>query len=271
MREDEQRFPAWPLITAVVSHSQRTGSYTARIDYPNAPARILARPELQPLRSEVITQVQRWTNDDWHKPVRLQVDDPDGRWLLGVPRDGTPVQLDARVPDPPARPTPASPPAAASRRTGDRFTLTGRHARLRGHRLAAALILAGAVVLLIVAAVPHGSSPARHHQTPITHTISPAAAVSSAAARTTPQIATTAKVIHRHTGPARRPRSVSRRHVQSRHRTRSRSHVRRLSTAPPAGSPPTSQSRTRPATATRSAHPVCRRPTRGGRIPPAAC
>ena len=30
MREDGQRFPAWPLITAVVRHSQRTGCYTAR-------------------------------------------------------------------------------------------------------------------------------------------------------------------------------------------------------------------------------------------------
>ena len=71
---DEQRFPAWPLITAVVSDSQRSGSYTARVEYPNAPMRLLKRGDLQTLRREIISQVQRWTNDEWHKPVVA----PDG-------------------------------------------------------------------------------------------------------------------------------------------------------------------------------------------------
>ena len=119
MGEDGQRFPAWPLITAVVRHSQRTGSYTARIDYPSAPARLLSRTELQPLRGEVISQVQRWTNDEWHKPVRLEVDDPDGRWLLGIPRAGAPVELDALAP---AGPPPAALPTPARYRPHTRST-----------------------------------------------------------------------------------------------------------------------------------------------------
>ena len=273
MREDEQRFPAWPLITAVVRHSRRTGSYTARIDYPSTPARILKRAELQPLRSEVITQVQRWTNDEWHKPIRLQVDDPDGHWLLGIPRDGAPVELDALVPDPP--------PAAARRRRAAHFTLADAPPRIRGRRLAATVILATAAVVLIVAvAIPRGFSATRHHQTVVTHTVKAAVvAVSPAAAGTTPRIVTPAsKLTHRHTAAARRSRTVSRRRAQSRrrtphrpHRAGGRSRIRRSSTATSAAHPPASRSRTRPATATRSARPSCPRPTSRGRIPPAAC
>ena len=166
MGEDGQRFPAWPLITAVVRHSQRTGSYTARIDYPSAPARLLSRTELQPLRGEVISQVQRWTNDEWHKPVRLEVDDPDGRWLLGIPRAGAPVDLDALAP---AGPPPAALPTPARYRPHARFTGIAGSARARRRRLAAlaGVILALATLVVIVAAaLAGGSTTARHHQTP---------------------------------------------------------------------------------------------------------
>ena len=111
---NEQHFPAWPLITAVISHSPRAGAYTAKVEFPHAPVRILKRSELPPLRREVIAKVQQWTNDEWHKPVRLQVEDPDGRWVLGVPRDGPIVELDtippAEPPSPPPRPLPVARP-----------------------------------------------------------------------------------------------------------------------------------------------------------------
>jgi hypothetical protein len=168
MGQDGQRFPAWPLITAVVRHSQRTGSYTARIDYPSAPARLLSRTELQPLRGEVISQVQRWTNDEWHKPVRLEVDDPDGRWLLGIPRAGAPVELDALAHTAHAGPPPAALPAPARYRPRARLTVIAGSARVRRRRLAAlagvALALA-ALVVIVAAALAGGSTAARHHQT----------------------------------------------------------------------------------------------------------
>ena len=113
---NEQRFPAWPLITAVITQSPRAGAYTAKVEFPHAPVRILKRSELPPLRREVIAKVQQWTNDEWRKPVRLHVEDPDGRWVLGVPRDGAIVELDMIAPaEPPVLHTvsPASPPLPA--------------------------------------------------------------------------------------------------------------------------------------------------------------
>ena len=114
---NEQHFPAWPLITAVITPSPRAGAYTAKVEFPHAPVRILKRSELPPLRREVIAKVQQWTNDEWRKPVRLQVEDPDGRWVLGVPRDGPIVELDTiAAVEPPVLRTvsPASPPLPAA-------------------------------------------------------------------------------------------------------------------------------------------------------------
>jgi hypothetical protein len=186
MSDEQQRFPAWPLITAVISDSQRAGSYTARVEYPNAPMRILKRPDLQTLRREIITQVQKWTNDEWRKPVRLQVEDPHGRWLLGIPRDGAAVELDAiaTTPEPPTVPDrPAAPPR---RPLPVRGGPAPRRSRIRARRLlslAGVILAAAAVATVITQTLPGRSSPADHHQLTVTHTTTTPAVMPTATAR----------------------------------------------------------------------------------------
>lgn len=272
MREDGQRFPAWPLITAVVRHSQRTGCYTARIDYPSAPARLLRRPELQPLRGEVITQVQRWANDEWHKPVRLEVDDPDGRWLLGIPRDGAPVELDALAPDPPVSPAPAHRSAlpAPAGRPPARFTLPVSAPIRRGRlaALAGVVLAAVAVVVVLAGALPGGSSAVRRHQALATHAAAHTAAATIVAARTAaidprPTTATSRRSSRRSRPAVRRARRAV--HHRPPHRSLTRRPRRRHrparalpatpATAAPRSAAPASSFTPHPATPASSATP----------------
>ena len=159
---NEQHFPAWPLITAVITPSPRAGAYTAKVEFPHAPVRILKRSELPPLRREVIAKVQQWTNDEWRKPVRLQVEDPDGRWVLGVPRDGPIVELDTiAAVEPPVLRTvsPASPPLPAAgssiRRprqpSAPSAQRTARPRRSSHRALRPRVLAAGALTLMLAA------------------------------------------------------------------------------------------------------------------------
>jgi hypothetical protein len=265
---NEQHFPAWPLITAVISQSPRAGAYTARVEFPHAPVRILKRSELPPLRREVIAKVQQWTNDEWHKPVRLQVEDPDGRWVLGVPRDGPIVELDTI---PPVEPTalrtvsPTSPlPAAApsARRTprpARSFTQRTARQRLSSRRDLRPRALAIGVLALVLAAGAYAilsSTSTPVHAQAVARTATPREAV-----RASPPATSTAPAVS--TAPAaattvtRRPRhhaSTPQRHARQRQRQRQRpraarrrahrSHRRVVSHARPAVSAPTARSDT---------------------------
>lgn len=258
---NEQHFPAWPLITAVISHSPRAGAYTAKVEFPHAPVRILKRSELPPLRREVIAKVQQWTNDEWHKPVRLQVEDPDGRWVLGVPRDGPIVELDTI---PPVEPTalrtvsPTSPlPAAApsARRTprpSRSFTQRTAGQPLPSRRDLRPRALAIGVLALVLAAGAYAllsSSSTPVHAQPVARTSSPRAAVraSPPATSTTPAVTTAPAAA---TTVTRRPRhhATAQRHARRRRRPPAarrrahRSHRRVVSHARPAVSAPTAPS-----------------------------
>ena len=193
---NEQHFPAWPLITAVITPSPRADAYTAKVEFPHAPVRILKRSELPPLRREVIAKVQQWTNDEWHKPVRLQVEDPDGRWVLGVPRDGPIVELDTiAAVDPPVLRTvsPASPPlpAAASsiRRprqpSAPSTQHTARPRRPSRGALRPRVLAAGALTLVLAASAYAlaSTSSAPVHARAIAPTTRPSKGVSGASPR----------------------------------------------------------------------------------------
>ncbi len=259
---NEQHFPAWPLITAVISHSPRASAYTAKVEFPNAPVRILKRSELPPLRREVIAKVQQWTNDEWHKPVRLQVEDPDGRWVLGVPRDGPIVELDTI---PPAEPTalrtvsPASPlPAAApsARRTprpSRSFTQRTARQRLSSRRelppralavAVAATFAAGAYAILSSSSTPvHARAAARTASPRAAVSASPPATSTTPAVTTAPAAATivTRRPRHHSTTPQRRTQR-RRRRPRARRRTAHRSHRRVVAHPRPAVSAPTVRS-----------------------------
>ena len=264
---NEQHFPAWPLITAVITPSPRAGAYTAKVEFPQAPVRIFKRSELPPLRREVIARVQQWANDDWHKPVRLQVEDPDGRWVLGVPRDGPIVELDtiAAAEPPPLRPvSPTSPPlpaaASSDRRPGQPAAPPAPHtARPRLTSPAARrprVVAAGALALVLAAgayalASTGGSAPVHTRASAPTTRLnksvsaaSPAAATLTVttAAHTAAAAARTAAHRSRDHAPARRRRRQQRRRptgrpAQVRHR-------RVVSDAPSASAPTTSAKRT---------------------------
>lgn len=259
---NEQHFPAWPLITAVISHSPRAGTYTAKVEFPHAPVRILKRSELPPLRREVIAKVQQWTNDEWHKPVRLQVQDPDGRWVLGVPRDGPIVELDTI---PPVQPTalrtvsPPSPlPAAApsARRTprpSRPFTPRTARQRLSSRRGLRPRALAVGVLALVLAAgayaiVSSASTPV--HARAVTRAASPREAVraSPPATSTTPALTTALAAATTVTRRSRRHATTAQRHTRRRPRAARRpahgSHRRVVSHAGPAVSAPAARSDT---------------------------
>ena len=263
---NEQHFPAWPLITAVISHSPRAGAYTAKVEFPHAPVRILKRSELPPLRREVIAKVQQWTNDEWHKPVRLQVEDPDGRWVLGVPRDGPIVELDTI---PPVEPTalrtvsPTSPlPAAApsARRTprpSRSFTQRTAGQRLSSRRDLRPRALAVGVLALVLAAGAYAllsSSSTPVHAQPVARTASrrevvrasPPATSTTAAVSTAAAAARTVTRRPRHHArtPQRHARRRRRRRPPAARRLARRSHRRVVSHARPAVSAPTARSDT---------------------------
>ncbi|MGO9960336.1 MAG: hypothetical protein ACLP50_30900, partial [Solirubrobacteraceae bacterium] len=224
MSDEQQRFPAWPLITAVISDSQRPGSYTARVEYPNAPMRILKRGDLQTLRREIITQVQKWTNDEWRKPVRLQVEDPHGRWLLGIPRDGAAVELDAiaTTPEPPTVP---DRPATPTRRPATvRAAVDPRRSRIRARRLlslAGVILAAAAVALVVIETLPGHSSAADHHQLAVARTttaVTPTATANIPAVIVKPTPKPARRRVDRHQRrhrPARAHRAVTTRRVPS--------------------------------------------------------
>ena len=276
---NEQHFPAWPLITAVITHSPRAGAYTAKVEFPHAPVRILKRSELPPLRREVIAKVQQWTNDEWRKPVRLQVEDPDGRWVLGVPRDGPIVELDTIAPvEPPVLRTvsPASPPlpAAASsirrprRPSAPSAQRTARPRRSSRGALRPRVLAAGALTLVLAASAyalaSTGSAPV--HARAIARTTRPSKGVSGASAATaTPAVTTAAgtrpaaarTAAHRspHHAPARRRRARHQRRRATR-RPAHRSHRQVVPNAPPATAPTTSAATASPTTTARARTPA---------------
>ncbi len=237
---NEQHFPAWPLITAVISHSPRAGAYTAKVEFPHAPVRILKRSELPPLRREVIAKVQQWTNDEWHKPVRLQVEDPDGRWVLGVPRDGPIVELDTIPPVGPTAlravsPTSPLPAAAPSARRTPRpsrsFTQRAARQRLSLRRelppralavAVAATFAAGAYAILSSTSTPV-------HARAVARTASPRTAVSASppATSTTPALTTAPAAAATVTRRPRHHAATPQRHARHRRRPAARRPARR--------------------------------------------
>ena len=91
--------PRWPVIEAELAPGGQ-GDVSARVRLPDGDAPTLSAPELLQAREQVLDLVATYARDKVGHAVRLQVTDPDGRWLVGVHLDGTRVALDSH-------PTPA--------------------------------------------------------------------------------------------------------------------------------------------------------------------
>ena len=111
----QQTIPRWPVITATV---QQDGSGEVHFTDHTEP---VEADDLPAARDRVRAQVAEYARDQLGRPVRLEVSDPDGMWLLGVDPDGG-VQALEHDTEPDADPTqPPAPPVVgeSARTTGD--------------------------------------------------------------------------------------------------------------------------------------------------------
>jgi MinD-like ATPase involved in chromosome partitioning or flagellar assembly len=113
----QQTIPRWPVITATVQHD---GSGEIHFTDHTEP---VEADDLPTARDKVRAQVAEYAREHLGRPVRLEVSDPDGRWLLGVDPDGGVQALEhATEPDT----DPAQPPAPPAGENDDVDVTTGR-------------------------------------------------------------------------------------------------------------------------------------------------
>jgi MinD-like ATPase involved in chromosome partitioning or flagellar assembly len=106
----EQTIPRWPVITATVQGDGRGEVHFANHTEPVEAADLLAA------RDKVRAQVAEYAREQLGRPVRLEVSDPDGMWLLGVDPDGGVHALEN---DTEPESDPATPPAPPAGENGD--------------------------------------------------------------------------------------------------------------------------------------------------------
>ena len=245
-------FPDSPTVRAVLVRSE-WGHYRASLTLPGGRTQTITSDQLDGARAKVIDATRTYLAAEVRHPGRLHVEDPEGRWLLGVPHDGGDL---VPLPDLPAAPPlsprpPARPPVLPSRPAASRPSRAVLPApRCAGRRRPPAAgswpsprsrspsCSSPAIVDLTHSTSSPRRAPAavrsRHHLTPATHIT------------TTP--VTTARSI-----PAVHARRVPRPHAASRRRT-----IR----SPRAVPPRRSAIRPRPSTPRPSTTPVRSRPRR---------
>ena len=181
-------FPDSATVRAVLVRSE-WGHYRATLTLPGGRTQTITSDELNGARAQVIDATRSYLAAEVRHPGRLHVEDPEGRWLLGVPHDGGDlVPLPDLPAAPPLTPRPVAPtPGVPSRPAppGRRPPRTARSSVRRpppssSRRVVAVAALAVAVLLVagIVdlthstrsprrapAAAPSGSRPA---STPVT-------------------------------------------------------------------------------------------------------
>ena len=109
-------FPDSPTVRAVLVRSE-WGHYRASLTLPGGRTQTITSDQLDGARAQVIDATRSYLAAEVRHPGRLHVEDPEGRWLLGVPHDGGDL---VPLPDLPAAPPltprpPARPPVLPSR------------------------------------------------------------------------------------------------------------------------------------------------------------
>ena len=109
-------FPDSATVRAVLVRSE-WGHYRATLTLPGGRTQTITSDELDGARAQVIDATRTYLAAEVRHPGRLHVEDPEGRWLLGVPHDGGDLvplpDLPAAPPlspRPPARLRPCCPP-----------------------------------------------------------------------------------------------------------------------------------------------------------------
>jgi hypothetical protein len=198
--------PSDPTLAATVARTS-WGQYGATLTLPDGQEHVFAGADLDVIRARVLGDARSYLANQVGHPGRLEVTDPDGTWVLGVPHDGGDPIAIASAPtfappsalDEPAAATavsagtartvllPSRPAIPTGRRSPRRRAQGLGHWSVSDHRLAvlglfAAVILALALVETLDHHAP-ASSAANHTRT----------ANQTAAARSSRQPATVSK------------------------------------------------------------------------------
>jgi hypothetical protein len=180
--------PSDPTLAATVTRTS-WGQYGATLTLPDGQEHVFAGADLDSIRTRVLEDARTYLANQVGHPGRLEVTDPDGTWLLGIPHDGGDLIAIASAPTF-APPTAFEQPAAAGtvsavtartvllpsrpaiptrrRRALGRARVAG-HRRVSDRRLAVLALLAAVILgLVLVEALDHhgpASAAAKHTRT----------------------------------------------------------------------------------------------------------
>ena len=163
-------FPADPTLAATIARTG-WGQYSATLTLPDGQEHAFAGAELDTVRGRVLEDTRSYLATRVRHAGRLEVTDPDGTWVLGVPHDGGDVvalesasALTAPLIARTGVPRPSRPPRVRSPRS--RRFVASRHdlaARIPGANtnrtiLGLGLLAAVILALIVLQAVGHDSS-----------------------------------------------------------------------------------------------------------------
>jgi hypothetical protein len=80
-------FPADATLAATVARTS-WGQYGATLTLPDGQQHVFAGAELDGVRARVLKDARRYLATQVGRPGRLEVTDPEGTWVLGIPPDG---------------------------------------------------------------------------------------------------------------------------------------------------------------------------------------
>ncbi len=222
-------FPDSATVRAVLVRSE-WGHYHATLTLPGGRTQAITSDELDGARAQVIDATRTYLAAELRHPGRLHVEDPEGRWLLGVPDDGgdlvplpdlpaasplTPRPL-APAPVLPSRPAPPGRRRARVARPSVRRQPPSSSRRVGAvAALAVAVLLVAGIVDLTHSTRPSRGAPAAEssrnrpastHITAAPVTTAPSIPVATPVASRPPRRAPASK----HPKPTRRPSSPPR-------------------------------------------------------------
>lgn len=189
--------PSDPTLAATVARTS-WGQYGATLTLPDGQEHTFAGADLDTIRTRVLEDARSYLANHVGHPGRLEVTDPDGTWLLGIPHDGGELVAIASTPTLATAPAPHGPAAATAISAGTSRTvvLPSRPAiptqrrrvlgrtRGSGHRDRRLALLASlAAVILAVVLV----EALNHHDPASAAAKHPRAATQNAAARSSRQ------------------------------------------------------------------------------------
>ena len=273
-------FPDSATVRAVLVRSE-WGHYRATLTLPGGRTQTITSDELDGARAQVIDATRTYLAAELRHPGRLHVEDPEGRWLLGVPHDGGDLvplpDLPAAPPltARPAAPTPVLPsrPAPPGRRRGRAARPSVRRPPPSSSRRVVAVAALAVAVLLVAgivdlthstrsprrapAAAPSRNRPASTHLTAAPVATAPSVPAVTHVASPPRRRAAASK----HPKPTRRPSSRPRLPSPRKHAAVVH-HAPAVAPAPTSSSTPTPAQSLPPADSRRATH--SRSPSRAG-------